>query len=97
MRAAAGHSGGRGRFLALCPMSALGPEALRAWWSGLAPLETADTDQGSRGLGWSYSCLLLSRRPRGRASSSPEDGEPPFPQPFRAPQAASESGMAPQN
>lgn len=70
-RTAAVHLSGCGSFLTLCPSLPWGPEALRALQGGLAPLGTAGIDQGSRSLGWSFSCLLLSMRSQGRCPIKP--------------------------
>lgn len=75
MRAAAVHISGCGSFLSPCPLSTLGPEADVAGKAG--SFWDHRYSQGSRGSGWSDSCLLLSIGHRAGAPSSPEAGEPP--------------------
>lgn len=75
MRAAAVHISGCGSFLSLCPCLPWGPEAAVVGKAG--SFWDHRYSQGSRGLGWSYSCLLLSIGHRAGAPSSPEAGDPP--------------------
>lgn len=66
------HISGCGSYLSLSASSALGLEALGAWPGGLVPLRTTGTDHRSRGVGWSFSYLLLSIRPQGRCPIKPK-------------------------